>query len=221
MPELIDNPAQAIENIRHYQAELERGDHWSKELVRRMTNARKWYAVESEDGTWLFGPSKFIGYVGLTAETYVRMSTRGYEPAEDRLDGRETEACLDDWFERPSERVAELEDALRRFVVDEHERAAPNVAAEILALKTAFAHLTRALPTREIAERICVDPAICGGRPHVRGTRVRISDILDMLASGASRQDILADYPHLEDADLRAALAFGADASAHRIVVAA
>ena len=221
MPKLIDNAVQAIENIRRYQAELKREDHWSNELVRRMTNARKWYAVESENGTWLFGPSKFIGYVGLTAETYVRMSAKDYQPAEGRLHGWKTEACLRDWFERPSERVPELEDALQRFVVEEHERTAPNADAEILGLKAAFAHLASALPAQEIAERVCVDPAICGGRPHVQGTRVRVSDILDMLAAGASRQDILADYPHLEDADLRAALAFGAAASAHRIMVAA
>ncbi len=69
-------------------------------------------------------------------------------------------------------------------------------------------------------DRIHVDAGICGGRPHIRGTRVRVSDILDMLASGVREPDILADYPYLSEADLRAALAFGAAASAHRIVFA-
>ena len=221
MPDLIDNPIQAIENILRYQTQLQPEIRKSRELVRRMTAARVWYAIESNDGTWLFGPSKFIGYVGLTAETYVQMSAKGYEPAADRLDGKKTERRLMRWFERPTERIAECEDALRRFLVDGHKHTRPNAAAGVLVLKDAYAHVAKALPAREIGDRICVDPAICGGRPHIRGTRVPVSDILDILAAGASRQDILADYPYLKDADLKAALAFGAAASAHRIVVAA
>ena len=53
------------------------------------------------------------------------------------------------------------------------------------------------------------------------GTRVRVSDILDLLAHGVPQSDILADYPYLNEADLRAALAFGAAASAHRVILAA
>lgn len=56
-------------------------------------------------------------------------------------------------------------------------------------------------------ERITVDPQQCGGRPCIRGLRVRVSDVLDLLASGASREEILEDYPYLEDADINAALA--------------
>ena len=61
-------------------------------------------------------------------------------------------------------------------------------------------------------DRIRVDAGICGGRPHIRRTRVRVSDILDMLASGVRQSDILADYPYLTEADLQAALAFRAAA---------
>ena len=64
-------------------------------------------------------------------------------------------------------------------------------------------------------------PSICGGRPHIRGTRVRVSDILDLLASGATESDILVDYPYLSEADLRAALAFGAAATGHRLIFTA
>ncbi|MDE0058372.1 MAG: DUF433 domain-containing protein [Defluviicoccus sp.] len=60
--------------------------------------------------------------------------------------------------------------------------------------------------------RVDIDPAICGGRPHIRGTRVRAADILQMLASGVSTAELLADYPCLSDADVRAALARGAAA---------
>ncbi|MDE0391605.1 MAG: DUF433 domain-containing protein [Rhodospirillales bacterium] len=73
----------------------------------------------------------------------------------------------------------------------------------------------------EVRTRIHVDTSICGGRPHIRGTRVRVADILEMLAEGVPQEDILADYPYLSEADLRAALAFGAAASAHRIILAA
>ena len=73
----------------------------------------------------------------------------------------------------------------------------------------------------EIRARIHIDSSICGGRPHIRGTRVRVADILELLAEGVPQEEILADYPYLSAADLRAALAFGAAASAHRIILAA
>ncbi len=69
--------------------------------------------------------------------------------------------------------------------------------------------------------RISADPTICGGRPTISGTRVRVSDILDMLAAGATETMILADYPYLDGEDVRAALAYGAQATAHPIVLAA
>ena len=75
--------------------------------------------------------------------------------------------------------------------------------------------------THALIDRIHVNAAVCGGRPHIRGTRVRVSDILDLLASGASPSEILADYPYLSEADLRAALAYGAAATAHRVILAA
>ena len=73
----------------------------------------------------------------------------------------------------------------------------------------------------EVRARIHIDASICGGRPHIRGTRVRVADILELLAEGVPQEEILADYPYLSDGDLRAALAFGAAASAHRIILAA
>ena len=73
----------------------------------------------------------------------------------------------------------------------------------------------------EHCDRVHVDPSICGGRPHIRGTRVRVTDILDLLASGAAQSDLLADYPYLNDADVRAALAFGAAVTRHPVVITA
>jgi len=62
----------------------------------------------------------------------------------------------------------------------------------------------------ELSERITIDPGVCGGRPCIRGLRIRVSDILDMLAGGATRAEILADYPYLEDEDITAALEYAA-----------
>lgn len=69
--------------------------------------------------------------------------------------------------------------------------------------------------------RIAVDPAVCGGRPIVAGTRVRVSDVLEMLAGGASRQEILTDYPYLATEDITACLVYAAEASGHPVVLAA
>ena len=59
-------------------------------------------------------------------------------------------------------------------------------------------------------ERITINPEQCGGRPCVRGMRIRVKDILDMLAGGATAEEILADYPDLEAEDIRACLAYAA-----------
>ena len=69
--------------------------------------------------------------------------------------------------------------------------------------------------------RIAVDPAICGGRPIVAGTRVRVSDILEMLAGGADEAEILADFPYVKAEDIRACLAYAASVADHPVVIAA
>ncbi len=58
--------------------------------------------------------------------------------------------------------------------------------------------------------RISVDPNQCGGRPCLRGLRVRVKDVLDLLAAGASREEILDDCPLLEAGDIAAALEYAA-----------
>ena len=60
-------------------------------------------------------------------------------------------------------------------------------------------------------ERVTIDPETCGGRPCIRGLRIRVADILGLLASGASPEEILSDYPYLEREDISAALAFAAN----------
>jgi len=60
----------------------------------------------------------------------------------------------------------------------------------------------------------------CGGRPCIRGLRIRVQDILDMLAAGISEEEILHDYPYLERDDIRAAMAYAAAYLNHSIVPA-
>jgi uncharacterized protein (DUF433 family) len=73
----------------------------------------------------------------------------------------------------------------------------------------------------EIFPRITVDPEVCFGKPCIKGTRVRVADVLDMFAGGATRQEILTDFPYLSDDDLTAALAYAARASDNKIAFAA
>jgi uncharacterized protein (DUF433 family) len=69
-----------------------------------------------------------------------------------------------------------------------------------------------------LLERISVDPNVCFGKPCIRGTRIWVSLLLDFLASGATTEEILADYPHLVREDVLAAIAYGAEMSRERFV---
>jgi len=66
--------------------------------------------------------------------------------------------------------------------------------------------------------RITVDPGQCGGRPCLRSLRIRVKDVLDLLASGASRDEILKDYPMLEAGDITAALEYAARQADHPVL---
>ena len=72
----------------------------------------------------------------------------------------------------------------------------------------------------EANNRITIDPEVCGGRPCIRGMRIRVKDILDMLAGGSTREEILADYPYLEDGDITAALEFASKVTDHPVIAA-
>ncbi len=65
--------------------------------------------------------------------------------------------------------------------------------------------------------RITTNPAICGGRPCIANTRMRVSDVLDLLAAGQTRQAILTDYAYLAGEDITAALEHASFAAAHRV----
>jgi uncharacterized protein (DUF433 family) len=63
----------------------------------------------------------------------------------------------------------------------------------------------------ELLDRITLNPEIRSGKPVIRGTRITVADILEYLAGGMSHEEILADFPSLDEADIRAALAFAAE----------
>ena len=69
--------------------------------------------------------------------------------------------------------------------------------------------------------RITFNPQQCGGRPCIRGMRIRVVDVLDLLAAGVPEKEILEDYPDLEAEDIRACLQFAAAQANHSIVQAA
>ena len=67
-------------------------------------------------------------------------------------------------------------------------------------------------------DRITINPLQCGGRPCIRGMRIRVKDILDLLAAGVPEQEILTDFPYLEPNDIRAALEHAAAQSDHPVL---
>jgi len=70
-------------------------------------------------------------------------------------------------------------------------------------------------------ERITVEAGKCGGRPCIRGLRFRVTDLLELLAAGASHEEILRDYAFLESADIEAALLYAARQADHTVLAAA
>lgn len=69
-----------------------------------------------------------------------------------------------------------------------------------------------------LLSRITVEPGKCGGRPCIRGYRLRVKDVLELLANGASWEGILADYPFLEADDIKACLEFAAAQNDHVVL---
>jgi uncharacterized protein (DUF433 family) len=63
----------------------------------------------------------------------------------------------------------------------------------------------------EVLKRITVDPEVLVGKPTIRGLRITVEQILRALSAGVSKEDLLRDYPELEDEDIRAALAYAAE----------
>ena len=68
--------------------------------------------------------------------------------------------------------------------------------------------------------RITFNPYQCGGRPCIRGMRIRVKDVIDLLTAGVPQAEILEDYPYLESEDITACLEYAAAEADHPVLVA-
>lgn len=216
---IVSSPEEVFTNIKRYQQELPRSDG----LRKRVSMHRGWYAFKDESGRWLFAPSKFVGYADNTAKRYLD----SYDSA-DGMDGRETEPALKQWFEvveKSHPLFARLHGEFSKFASGLDK--SPSRIWRVSILRNHLAESVEApafYPPKNVSslqERIALDPDICGGRPCIKGTRMRVGDIVDMIASGASQEDILEDFPYLEKDDIAAALKYAARALDHAVVRAA
>lgn len=207
--------AEACSNIRRFEAELDR----SSNLAGIMSYGRAWYACRA-GRSWSLGPSKFVGYAGNDAKTY--LSTHR------ERDGRLTERILSQWFEEVSSGspiYEELHSCLK-VLFAKHNKS-PNklfrfyVFKPDLSASDLLGKKTKSAQRRAMSSRITINPNICFGRPCVRGMRIRVSDVLDLLAAGNERSQILADYPYLENEDLDAVLEYASHSVGHRVIEAA
>jgi uncharacterized protein (DUF433 family) len=207
---VVNSLEEVVLNIQAYGRDLSR----YPDLADRLKQHPAWYAVQGDSGNWQFGPSKFVGYVNANAREYLA--------AYSRKDGREAEPALARWFEQ-----VDLQTALGRQLRTEFERFAETVG------KTPNARWRVSVPQDVLVAsrgtsvpkspdvRIAFDPDICGGRPRIRGTRVRVSDIVAAIAEGETVDDLIADYPYLSAEDISAALRYAAGAVDHRVLIAA
>lgn len=201
---------EVVENIRAYSKSV--AEHPG--LVSRMKQHPAWYAVRDKSGQWIFGPSKFVGYRDANAAEYLGSYSR--------KDGKETEPALSEWFD-PVNPETPLGRELRQEFVRFAERygKTPNRRWRVSVTQDEFAARGGSRQRSNAGERIAFDPEICGGRPRIAGTRVRVSDIVAALAEGASTKEILKDFPYLSEGDISAALNYAARAVDHRVVKAA
>jgi uncharacterized protein (DUF433 family) len=204
---------EATANIATYMGSVEAHEG----LAARIKQHPAWYAVRDEQGRWMFGPSKFVGYYGANAEDYLASYSR--------RDGREAEPALAHWFVQVDKDSALGRELYREFVrFAERFGKTPNSRWRVSV--TEEESIARGAAERrgsdaDVAGRIAYDPEICGGRPRIAGTRVRVSDIVMALAEGASASEILADFPYLSAEDISAALNYAAKAVDHRVLKAA
>lgn len=73
----------------------------------------------------------------------------------------------------------------------------------------------------ELSQRITIDPEQCGGRPCIRGMRIRVSDVLDLLGNGLTPEQVLEELPDLEAEDIRASLLYASRRFDHPVLMVA
>jgi uncharacterized protein (DUF433 family) len=70
----------------------------------------------------------------------------------------------------------------------------------------------------QLLHRITIEPGKCGGKPCIRGKRMRVTDVLELLGAGASYEEVLRDYPFLEREDILAAITYAARQTDHVVI---
>ncbi len=216
-PPLVQTAAEAVENILRFAQEA----NAQPALSQRVSTVHEWYAARDGAGQWHFGPSKWVGYRRARAASYLASSGKDGIRA-----GGKTEEILPQWFEQIDPTTAlgkQLHKEITQLLARWGKR--PRNPIGISVLKTEMDVFRQAqqpaFSDEETMSRISFDPDICGGRPVIRGTRVRVADLIDMMAAGAGRDEILDDYPYLTDRDLTAALSYAARATMHLVIRAA
>ena len=214
---MVDHLVATIDEVRGnivcYAEELRRSDGLSE----IMSYARGWYACRDDAGAWSLAPSKFAGYAASNADAYLK--------SHHQRDGRLTERLLGQWFEEVAPGSA-IHDELLAVLRAMFARAGktPNKLIHLHVLASDLSLSRRAIagkgsrPAGRLVQRITTNPDVLGGRAAIRGLRIAVSDILDLLAAGVGREEILDDYPYLEDDDIGAALEYAARSVDHRVI---
>ena len=212
--ELVSTVSDVVCNIHTYQADVRANEGLRKRIARTIW----WYAAKDGD-TWLFAPSKFVGYAGMTAELYLANYAGD-------MDGRDTEKTMKALFIEVTPGDPAFEELIRGLNGFLHTLGA-EAGRRFKGFRVAPDLIETIEPARRagleaaIAARIVSDSGICGGRPRIRGTRLRVVDIMEMLADGMSHEEILAEFPYVAREDIQAALAYSARAVDHAIIRAA
>ncbi len=212
MAQFVSHPPQVIANIRRFADELP----GNPALQANLGYVQSWYALRIEGDRWVFAPSKFVAYRDNTAKRFL-------ETFRKRPDGGRPEQILRTMFDEidPESGLGrQLMDELHDYVGGFDRTPRRRVRISIVS-EEAGDSPAPVLSDRALLSRITTIAEVCGGRPCIKGTRMRVSDIVDMLAAGATRGEILEDFPYLTEEDLSAALAYAARATDHRVVRAA
>ena len=206
---LVSTPEQAATNVRRFAEEVGK----SPDLQAKLGHVHAWYAVRIANDRWAFGSSKFVGYQDNTAKRY-------QQSYQDNADGRETEKALEPLSREVDEssRVGrELKSALEDFLSQWNRKPRSGARIRIVAEAVEIAGLKRTSDAA-LLDRISSDPNVCGGRPCIKGTRMRVADIMEALAHGATQEELLRDFDYISADDIAAALLYSARASDHRVV---
>lgn len=208
--EFVFSQEQVVSNIRRFPQEVSN----SPELQSKLGQVHAWYALRLPSGAWAFGSSKFVGYRDNTAKKYLE----NYQTA---ADGRQTEAVLNKLsteVNQDSRLGRELRSALEEFLRRWGRKPRREVRIRIVSDEPHVELLPRRDRDQTLLSRISSDPNVCGGRPCIKGTRMRVIDIVEALANGATQEDLLRDFDYLTAEDIAAALLFSARAADHRVV---